>query len=141
LFLVNFNTKRNIQETQRSGSTRLSYTGLCGGLKHLKTETRLRVERFEGVKLNVFLCVHFCSGINFFLNFLGVRQISGNMSSFVIYFYISYIISVFVPGRSRVVQKLKKWVCTTRDRPGTKTERIIIKINVKVNDDTFASDV
>ena len=34
------------------------------------------------------------------------------------------IISVFVPGRSRAVQKLKKWVCTPRDRPGTNTEII-----------------
>jgi len=32
------------------GSTLLSYTGLCGGLEHLKIETRLRVERFENVK-------------------------------------------------------------------------------------------
>jgi hypothetical protein len=35
------------------GSTRLVYTGLCGGLEHLKIETRLRllrVERFESVK-------------------------------------------------------------------------------------------
>ncbi len=37
------------------------------------------------------------------------------------------IISVFVPGRSRAVQKLKKWVCTARDRPGTKTERDDLK--------------
>ncbi len=32
------------------GSTRLTYTGLRGGLEHLKTETRLRSERFESVK-------------------------------------------------------------------------------------------
>jgi hypothetical protein len=32
------------------GSTRLTYTGLCGGLEHLKIETRLRDERFESVK-------------------------------------------------------------------------------------------
>ena len=32
------------------GSTRLTYTGLYGGLEHLKIETRLRGERFEGVK-------------------------------------------------------------------------------------------
>ena len=38
-----------------------------------------------------------------------------------------------------MVQKLKKWVCTTPDRPGTKTEIIIVTINVKVNpeDDTL----
>jgi hypothetical protein len=37
-------------ETLRSkpeGSTRLVYTGLSGGLEHLKIETRLRDERFE----------------------------------------------------------------------------------------------
>jgi hypothetical protein len=28
-------------------STRLTYTRLCGGLEHLKIETRLRDERFE----------------------------------------------------------------------------------------------
>jgi hypothetical protein len=44
------------------------------------------------------------------------------VSSSGIYFYINYIYgenygSVFVPGRSRVVQTLKKWVCTTRHRP------------------------
>jgi hypothetical protein len=32
------------------GSTRLTYTGLRGGLEHLKIETRLRDERFESVK-------------------------------------------------------------------------------------------
>ena len=32
------------------GSTRLAYTGLHGGLEHLKTETRLRGERWESVK-------------------------------------------------------------------------------------------
>ena len=39
-----------------------------------------------------------------------------------------------------MVQKLKKWICTARDRPGTKTEIIIVTINVKVNseDDTFS---
>ncbi len=31
-------------------STLLVYTGLYGGLKHLKIETRLRDERFESVK-------------------------------------------------------------------------------------------
>ncbi len=31
------------------GSTHLTYTGLCGGLEHLKIETRLRDERFESV--------------------------------------------------------------------------------------------
>jgi hypothetical protein len=46
------------------------------------------------------------------------------VSSSGIYFYIYCVnVSVFVPGRSRVVQKLKKWVCTGRDRPGTKTEQ------------------
>ncbi len=28
------------------GSTRLTYTGLCGGLEHLKIETRLIEDRF-----------------------------------------------------------------------------------------------
>ena len=32
-----------------------------------------------------------------------------------------------------VVQKLKKWVCTVRDRPGAKSEIIIVTLNVKVN--------
>jgi hypothetical protein len=32
------------------GSTRLTYTGLFGGLEHLKIETRLRGGRFESVK-------------------------------------------------------------------------------------------
>jgi hypothetical protein len=32
------------------GSTRLVYSGLNGGLEHLKIETRLRDERFESVK-------------------------------------------------------------------------------------------
>ena len=31
------------------GSTRLTYTGLNGGLKHLKIETRLIDERFESL--------------------------------------------------------------------------------------------
>ena len=30
-------------------STRFTYTGLCGGLEHLKIETRLTDERFESV--------------------------------------------------------------------------------------------
>jgi len=36
--------------TKTEGSTRLTYTGLSGGLEHLKIETRLRDERFESVK-------------------------------------------------------------------------------------------
>jgi hypothetical protein len=32
------------------GSALLTYTGLHGGLEHLKIETRLRGERFENVK-------------------------------------------------------------------------------------------
>jgi hypothetical protein len=32
------------------GSTRLVYTGLSGGLEHVKIETRQRDERFESVK-------------------------------------------------------------------------------------------
>ncbi len=65
---------------------------------------------------------------------------SVSFSEFTFTFIVTIIISVFVPGRSRTVQKLKKWVCTTRDRPGTKTEIIIVTINVKVNseEDTFA---
>ena len=31
------------------GSTRLAYAGLCGGLEHVKIETRLMEERFESV--------------------------------------------------------------------------------------------
>jgi hypothetical protein len=31
------------------GSSRLAYTGLCGGLEHLKIETRLINERFDSV--------------------------------------------------------------------------------------------
>ena len=60
---------------------------------------------------------------------------------FGIYFdiYWTIIISVFVPGRSRSVRKLKKWVCTARARPGTKTDIKIVTIDVKVNseEDTF----
>jgi hypothetical protein len=37
-------------KTKAEGSVRLTYTGLCGGLEHPKTETRLRDERFESVK-------------------------------------------------------------------------------------------
>ena len=40
-------------KSKAEGSTRLSYTGLCGVLEHLKietTQTRLRDERFESVK-------------------------------------------------------------------------------------------
>ncbi len=35
--------------TKVEGSTRLVYTGLCGGLEHLKIETRLMNERFVSV--------------------------------------------------------------------------------------------
>ena len=37
-------------KTKAEGSTRLTYTGLRGGLEHLKIETRLRDEMFESVK-------------------------------------------------------------------------------------------
>ena len=37
-------------KAKSEGSTRLTYTGLCGGLEHLKMETRLRDERFESLK-------------------------------------------------------------------------------------------
>jgi hypothetical protein len=40
------------------------------------------------------------------------------------------IISVFVPGRSRVVQTHLFNFCTALGRPGTKTEIIIVTINV-----------
>ena len=33
-------------KTKTEGSTRLPYTRLCGGLEHLKIETRLIDERF-----------------------------------------------------------------------------------------------
>jgi hypothetical protein len=36
-------------ESKGEGSTRLVYTGLCGGLEHLNIETRLIIERFESV--------------------------------------------------------------------------------------------
>ena len=36
-------------KAKAEGSTRLAYTGLRGGLGHLKIETRLRGERFESV--------------------------------------------------------------------------------------------
>ena len=36
-------------KAKAEGSTRLTYTGLCGGLEHLKIETRLIDERFESV--------------------------------------------------------------------------------------------
>ena len=36
-------------ETNTEGSTRLVYTGLNGGLEHLKIETRLIDERFASV--------------------------------------------------------------------------------------------
>jgi hypothetical protein len=85
------------------------------------------------------------------------QQIVGNLSSpgFTFTFIVTIIISVFVPGRSCPVQKLKKGVCTARavqtqklfvqkpfvQKPGTKTEIIIVTINVKVNpgDDKFAA--
>jgi len=46
----------------------------------------------------------------------------------------------FVPGRSRVVQPHFFSFCTARSVPGTKTEMIIVTINVKLNseEDTFA---
>ena len=37
-------------EDKFEGSTHLGYTGLVGGLEHLKIETRLRGERFENAK-------------------------------------------------------------------------------------------
>ena len=36
-------------KTKAEGSTRLAYTGLSGGLEHLKIETRLIHERFASV--------------------------------------------------------------------------------------------
>ena len=36
-------------KTKVEGSTRLSYTGLCGGLEHLKIETRIIDKRFPSV--------------------------------------------------------------------------------------------
>jgi hypothetical protein len=36
-------------KAKSEGSARLGYTGLSGGLEHLKTETRLIDERFESV--------------------------------------------------------------------------------------------
>ena len=37
-------------KSKSEGSKHLVYTGLSGGLGHLKIETRLRVERFESVR-------------------------------------------------------------------------------------------
>ena len=37
-------------KAKAEGSTRLAYTGLRGGLEHVKIETRLRDERFENMK-------------------------------------------------------------------------------------------
>jgi hypothetical protein len=39
-----------ILKSESEGSIRPTYTGLCGGLEHLKIETRLRGGRFESVK-------------------------------------------------------------------------------------------
>ena len=45
--VINYNERPKVKD---EGSTRLVYTGLYGGLEHLKIETRLRDERFESVK-------------------------------------------------------------------------------------------
>ncbi len=54
-------------KSKTEGPTRLEYTGLRGGLEHLKIETRLRGERFEsvtGVRSKLFfLCVFICNCI------------------------------------------------------------------------------
>jgi hypothetical protein len=65
--------------------------------------------------------------------------VSSSEFAFTFIVYNLIIISVFVPGRSRSVHKLKKWVCTARARPGTKTDIKIVTIDVKVNseEDTF----
>ena len=39
-----------VRKAKAEASTSLAYTGLRGGLEHLKIETRLRGERFENVK-------------------------------------------------------------------------------------------
>jgi hypothetical protein len=36
-------------KSKAEGSTRLTYTGLCGGLEHLKIQKRLIDDRFESV--------------------------------------------------------------------------------------------
>ncbi len=36
-------------KAKAEGSARLTYTGLCGGLEHIKIETRLINERFASV--------------------------------------------------------------------------------------------
>jgi hypothetical protein len=36
-------------KAKAEGSTRLTYTGLCGGLEHLKIKTMLIGERFESM--------------------------------------------------------------------------------------------
>ncbi len=52
-------------------------------------------------------------------------------SEFAFTIVVTIIIPVFVPGRSRTVQKLKKWVC------GTKTETIVtIIVKLKTEDRT-----
>ena len=62
-------------------------------------------------------------------------------SGFTFTFRVTIIVPVFVPGRSRVVQTHFFSFCTTRDRPGTKTEIIMVTLNVKVNskEDTLAA--
>ena len=50
------------------GSTSLTYTGLCGGLGHLKISTRLRVKRFESVSVLEGECQCFVSDEDGVLN-------------------------------------------------------------------------
>ena len=40
---------KSLSKPKTEESTRLTYTGLWGGVGHLKIETRLRGERFESV--------------------------------------------------------------------------------------------
>jgi hypothetical protein len=47
---VGCDERLRLRRVKDEGSTRLTYTGLRGGLEHLKIETRLRDERFESVK-------------------------------------------------------------------------------------------
>ncbi len=44
-------------KTESEGSTRLTYTGLCGGLEHLKIETRFINERFAPIDGGISLSI------------------------------------------------------------------------------------
>ncbi len=59
----------------------------------------------------------------------GIRVVFGDLLLHLLRNYCS----VFVPGRSRAVQKLKKWGCTARGSSWYKNWTTILTVNVKVN--------